>query len=122
MAASLMECAEKDKKVLRKHLVTLCGGVLPTLNLRSGEAIPAGTALRIRNGRNIAKGMVSECQGGVSDYVVTVKISRGGQWLLDLVAYSGTHDPGVLSVNDFMTESQLSELLTEYESHTHTAR
>lgn len=117
-----MLCIDGAGNAARKQPVTLCGGVLPKINLRSPQGIPVGTPVRIRSGRQIAKGIVDCCENGELSCEVTVQIQRGGQWLLELVTGSGGYDPGVHLVNKFITDEELSQVMTELDSNSHSTR
>jgi hypothetical protein len=112
-------CIEEGTgKAVRRDTVELCGGLLPEIKLKSSHTVPVGTKVQIRNGRQTANGVVDKCRTDHSKYVVTVHIQRGGQWLLDLVPLSN-YDPGVHSVNKFISEDRFLQLMGEMDSLNH---
>lgn len=121
MTSVALLCIDSAKKSTRKQLVTLCGGVLPTINLRSPRVVPIGTQVRLRNGRQSAKGFVHGCRSAKRTCVLTIRIEQGGQWLFDLLSGSGGYDPGVHLVNQFITDEQLSQVMGETDSKCHSA-
>ncbi len=121
MVGVSMLCVEGYGKASRKQPVTLCGGLLPAINLHSEKRIPVGTLVRIYWEKHRAKGIVQGCRSRNSDCIVTVEIKGGDQWVLDRLSDSRGHDPGALLVNQFITEAQLSQLMRKHESRARSA-
>jgi hypothetical protein len=121
MTSVALLCIDSARRGTRKQLVTLCGGVLPRINLRSPRIVPIGTPVRLRNGRQTAKGVVHACRSAKRTCVLTIQIEQGGQWLCELLSGSGGYDPGVHLVNQFITDQQLSQVMDEMDSKCHSA-
>jgi hypothetical protein len=119
MTSVAMLCVDSAKNGTRRQLVTLCGGVLPNINLRSSRIVPIGTPVHLRNGRHSAKGFVHGCRSAKKTCILTIQIENGGQWLLDLLSGSGGYDPGVHLVNKFITDQQLSQVMADADSNCH---
>ena len=112
---------ESPRSIARRETVELRGGKPPVINLSSPRNVPVGTTVRIRSGRENARGLVQQCKTDRSRFLVTIQIQRGGQWLLELFPASN-FDPGSHSVDKFISEERFSQLMNVIDSKARDAR
>jgi hypothetical protein len=120
MAKRSFVCIISDAKEARRELVELLGGGLPKIKLGTPRPVPVGTNVTIQSGRDKAVGVVTTCFGAKSRHEISVEIKRGGQWLLDLVPAASYYDPGVHSVNEFISDKDLVQLINQLVPKNHT--
>ena len=119
MADRSFVCIVGGVDAARREIVELRGGVLPRIKLSSPRNVPVGTKVSIQSGCHRAQGIVDTCQTDHSRCEMTVKIQRGGQWLMDLVPAANNYDPGVHSVNKFISDENLVQLMNELAPEIH---
>jgi hypothetical protein len=120
MADRSLVCIVGGANPSRRELVELRGGMLPKIKLRSPRTVPVGTKVSIQSGRHKAQGIVNQCETYHSRCDMTVEIQSGGQWLTDLVPVASCYDPGVHSVNKFICDESLVQLMNELTPIIHT--
>jgi hypothetical protein len=120
MADRSFICIVGGANSARREKVVLTGGALPKIKLSSPRSLPVGTDVIIQNGRNKAHGIVNKCLTDLPRYEMIVEIKAGGQWLTDLVPVASSFDPGVHSVNKFICDEDIVQLMNELAPKTHT--
>lgn len=119
MAHGTFVCILGGAKTGRREIVQLRGGALPKIKLSSPNSVPVGTRVTIQSGRHRAQGIVEQCETGHFQFEMTVEIQRGGEWLMDLIPVPKYYDPGVHSVNKFISDEDLVQLMNELAPKVH---
>jgi hypothetical protein len=106
---------EELKKTRLIRSVELVASGYHRMELHASEPLPTGSKVRIQCGRKSAEGVVKKCQAEHMGFRLSVQVLKGKDWLLKLPPCTNHFDPGLLSVENFISDEQFLQLLNEME-------